>query len=296
MILEHINSKHRGKFLITIHEPAFDWDQSSKDHLIHIIWNNSEGQVELELDGALLQMPPKSMITTTYYHKLRVIRGLSDLIIFSFNREFYCIYDHDDEVSCNGIIFFGAQRQTLIRLDSRHEKKLSLLLQVFRDEFEYRDSIQGEMLVMLLKRLIIICTRLTRDELGYEEMQNDQMDIVRQFHFLVDKNFREVKSVKAYADLLHRSPKTLSNIFSKLGDKTPLQIIHERTVLEARRLLTFSDKNINEITDELGFEESATFFKLFKKYMNESPQSFRETYQANRLGKMDISSGTFSVT
>ncbi|MCG8307800.1 MAG: AraC family transcriptional regulator [Cytophagales bacterium] len=276
MVFENSNMNLGGKLILTVNEPCIDWEQSNQDHLIHIIWNHSNADVEIDIDGISIVLPPQCLITTTYYHHVFVPGNQERLIVFSFNRAYYCVYDHDHEVSCNGIIFFGAQKLVVIKLDASFKRKLELLLQVFIDEFEYEDNVQGEMLLMLLKRLIIICTRLAKAAGGLDDLILENVEIIRQFNFLVDMHYKEKKSVKEYADLLFKSPKTLANIFAKSGSKTPLQIIHERIILEARRLLTYTDKNINEIAYELGYKDTATFSKLFKKRMLETPQSFRE--------------------
>ena len=54
---------------------------------------------------------------------------------------------------------------------------------------------------------------------------------------LVDEHFRTRKRVQDYAELLHRSPKTLSNLFAACGHASPLSVIHDRVNAEARRLL-----------------------------------------------------------
>ena len=288
MILRHYNKQLDGEFCLSLHEPAFDWEEARRNKLIHILWNHSDQEVLLEIDGYRYPLPPESIITTTFYHEVSILEHARSLVIFSFNREYYCIHDHDKEVSCYGIIFSSTQEQLVMSLNEEFQRKLRLLLEVFIDEFQYKDTIQGEMLLMLLKRLIIICTRLAKDQNGLNKKQTEEVDVVRRFNFLVDKHFRTVKTVKEYADLMYKSPKTLSNIFSKTGDRTPLQIIHERIVLEARRLLSYTDKNINEIAFDLGFEEAATFFKMFKKHMKESPQSYR-----NKLKKGD--QGTIAI-
>ena len=288
MILKHANSNLDGQFILTINEPEFNWKESNRYNLIHILWNHSNQYVILELDGYPVTLPPEGVLTSTFYHRVSINKNAELLIIFSFNRQYYCIYDHDTEVSCNGIIFFGAQQQAISSLNKDYRRKMKLLLEVFVYEFRQKDNIQGEMLVVLLKRLIIICTRLAKNEIGLNKTHNDQVEIIRQFNFLVDMNFKKIKTVKQYADLLHKSPKTLSNVFSKIGDLTPLQIIHERIVLEARRLLTYTDKNINEIAYALGFEEPATFFKLFKKHLNESPLSFRNSRTKGNKGSIAI--------
>jgi len=88
-------------------------------------------------------------------------------------------------------------------------------------------------------------------------------------------HFKEKRQVNDYAELLFKSPKTLSNLFAKYNQKTPLQIIHERVVLEAKRLLLYTDKTAKEIAYDLGFEEIASFHKLFKKVTGYTPQKFK---------------------
>ena len=64
---------------------------------------------------------------------------------------------------------------------------------------------------------------------------------------------------------------------SKYNYKTPLKVISERINLEAQRLLQFSDKNMNEITEELGFSEASHFSKFFKRQIGVSPNAFRKS-------------------
>ena len=96
---------------------------------------------------------------------------------------------------------------------------------------------------------------------------------------MVEKYFREKHQVKDYADLLFRSPKTLSNLFHKYGKKTPLSIIHERIILEAKRLLLYSDKATEEIAFDLGYKDSGHFSKFFKKQEGVSPSLFKKNKQ-----------------
>ena len=57
---------------------------------------------------------------------------------------------------------------------------------------------------------------------------------------------------------------------------TPLQFIQNRIMLEARRLLTYSEKAVSEIGYELGFSDIQVFSRFFKKNEGCSPQKFRE--------------------
>lgn len=83
---------------------------------------------------------------------------------------------------------------------------------------------------------IITCTRIAREKCGVTPEQEKAFDIVRRFYILVDQHFREKKQVQDYADLLFRSPKTLSNLFASCGVPSPLRIIHERIESEAKKI------------------------------------------------------------
>lgn len=265
-----------GSYLAVSNDLARDYEFLPKDKkLIHIYWNRNEQETCLYMDNIPFILKPQQITTSTFFHQINFPKDQAPITSFSFNREFYCIRDHDHEVSCNGIIFFGTQENIIVSLDNKEEAKFELLFQVFQDEFETRDDIQGEMLQMLLKRFIIKTTRLARKQHIPEELEDTQIDTLRKFNVLVDLHFRSKKQVADYAEMLNKSPKTLSNLFAKYNNKSPLQLIHERTVLEAKRLLLYTDKSAKEIAFELGFNEVASFHKLFKKITSQTPMQFK---------------------
>lgn len=269
--LEFFDLKSNARFYLK-HDFSDDYS-SKKDDLIHILWNQSNEDVDILLDHKKISLRKNEVISLTFLHHFKIINGL--LTSYSFNREFYCIKDHDQEVSCNGIIFFGTQEAPIIKLDDSEVRKFNALHQVFLDEFGTKDNIQGEMLRMLLKRLIIKITRLVKKEAIPTEFNDNQIELIRKFNFLVDMHYKEMKSVSEYADMLYRSPKTLSNLFSKYNQKSPSKIIQDRIVLEAKRLLQYTDLSISEIAYELGYREIQPFNKVFKKNYGKSPSEYR---------------------
>ncbi|MGB0523821.1 MAG: helix-turn-helix domain-containing protein, partial [Flammeovirgaceae bacterium] len=215
---------------------------STHKGMINVLWNRNSEPVQLYIDDLTIQLETNQLVTTTYFQKVTFAKNSLPLTAFLFNRAFYCIVDHDSEVSCNGILFFGTQDIPIVSIPKNQQRKFDLLLEVLIEEFKTKDTIQGDMLQMLLKRLIIICTRLAKEQLIVKTLSDTQIDIVRQFNVLVDVHFRTKRKVKDYAELLYKSPKTLSNLFSTYNQKSPQQIIQERIVLEAKRLILFTDK------------------------------------------------------
>ncbi|WP_425234980.1 helix-turn-helix domain-containing protein [Ulvibacterium sp.] len=244
---------------------------------INVLWNMNENPVTVEVDGIAFELLPNQLMTTTYLQHVSYEKAEIPITAFLFNREFYCIRDHDKEVSCNGILFFGTQDIPIISIPDDQKPKFNLLYQVFVEEFSTPDNIQGDMLQMLLKRLIIICTRLAKEQHIVKKLDNEQIDVVRKFNVLVDTHYKTKRKVSDYADMLYKSPKTLSNLFAIYNQKSPQQIILDRLALEAKRLINFTDKQNQEIAYELGFNDPAHFSRFFKKMIGQSPTKYRET-------------------
>ncbi len=130
---------------------------------------------------------------------------------------------------------------------------------------------------MALAKLIIVTTRIAKKKyIKTEGVSDEKFTVVRNFNLLVEMHFRKEHSVTFYADKLNKSPKTLSNTFSAYVNKTPLQLINERIINEAKRLLYFTDKSIKEIANELGFEEPNHFSKFYKNHTSRSPSDEKE--------------------
>lgn len=243
---------------------------------INILWNRNSNPVTFRIDDMEVKLLPDQLVTTTYLQHVHYDNGQGPLTAFLFNREFYCISDHDSEISCNGILFFGTQDLPVVTIPKNQLRKFNTLYEVFEDEFSTPDKIQGDMLQMLLKRLIIICTRLAKEQHIVKKLDNEQIDIIRKFNVLVDVHYKTKRKVSDYAEMLFKSPKTLSNLFAIYNQKSPQQVILERISLEAKRLMNFTDKQNQEIAYELGFNDAAHFSRFFKKMTSYSPTQYRE--------------------
>lgn len=241
----------------------------------HIFWNLSKEEIEFFCDDKIIRMPKSTFCTITALNYLRLKKDQPPLSCISFNREFYCIRDHDHEVSCNGILFYGAQSFSVLSFSEAEGNSFRNIIDLFHKEFLVNDPVQEEMLVSLLKILIIHLTRIGRNKIKKINGTYKDIEVIRQFNLLVELNFKKNRLVSDYAFLLGIQPKKLSEILKSANLNSPLVIIHNRIILEAKRLLLFSLKPIKEISDELGFDDISQFTKLFKKYVKESPSQFR---------------------
>ena len=118
-----------------------------RDHefsLLTIAWNVGPAQ-KVFIDEVEHEFPSQTVLPLMVSDSFR-FETPKDIIAWQFNKDFYCVIDHDQEISCVGFIFYGNEKNMFIELDEKHQSKLHLMTQVFEDEFDEKD-IQGEMML-----------------------------------------------------------------------------------------------------------------------------------------------------
>ncbi len=100
---------------------------------------------------------------------------------------------------------------------------------------------------------------------------------IRRLESLIDKHFRELKLPRDYADRMNVTPKHLNDICKRALNKTISDLIHERLVLEAKRMLVYTDMTIKQVALNLEFNDRSYFIRFFKKRMGITPERFRRS-------------------
>src|ERR1700681_2534758 len=98
-----------------------------------VAWNAGEEQ-KIKIDGIYYPFP-SACIVPLMASQFSSFERPADIVLWQFNRDFYCIIDHDKEVSCAGFLFYGLTQALFIRLDPAVVCKITLLKDVFVDEF-----------------------------------------------------------------------------------------------------------------------------------------------------------------
>ena len=95
----------------------------------------------------------------------------------------------------------------------------------------------------------------------------------------IERFYKTEKSAKFYADQLSITPKHLNRITKTTLNKTTTDLITERVLLEAKRLIVHSVNPLSSIGQSLGYEDYAYFSRVFKLKTNKTPLEFRKEYQ-----------------
>jgi AraC-like DNA-binding protein len=99
---------------------------------------------------------------------------------------------------------------------------------------------------------------------------------IRQYSKMVNKEFKDQHSVSYYADSLNITSGHLNDLCKLHLGVSAKQYIQSRILLEAKRLLLYTDLQIDEIASRLSFEDSSYFIRTFKQSTGFTPLSFRQ--------------------
>jgi AraC family transcriptional activator of pobA len=127
-------------------------------------------------------------------------------------------------------------------------------------------------LQVLLGNLLRLTSRLPNPA---DPVVGQRRKLMARFGELVERRFRDNLAVTDFARALHVSESRLRSVCLAAAGQPPIQLIHARILLEAKRQLHYTSNPITEIAYALGFEDPAYFTRFFTRLAGESPRAFR---------------------
>ncbi len=100
--------------------------------------------------------------------------------------------------------------------------------------------------------------------------------VMHNFKNLVERNYSRIRLPRDYAAMLYVTPNYLNALCKDVVGKSAGEIIRDRLLLEAKRMLAATNISVSEIAWQLHFKDNSYFTKFFKKYESVTPEQFRE--------------------
>lgn len=141
-------------------------------------------------------------------------------------------------------------------------------------EYQQPSEWQQRMLSAYLTVLLTYLSRLYTEQYKESDTSVDKL-LLKKFQAKINECFRELHEVGDYASLLHISAGYLSEVVKIQSGKPAIKHIHERQVMEARRLLFHTNSSLKEIAYDLGFSDASYFNRFFKRETGVTPAGYR---------------------
>lgn len=233
-----------------------------------------DGKGTFALDGEIKELQ-RGTVIVTLPNQVRQwkINGNVKGFAFFFEGEFLNTH-FKDEHFLNRFSIFDYDRPK-IGFDVKEEylQKLLWTFDEVEKEFQELEGDSSHIFRSLLYYVLSQIDRYYRKEFG--QQKGEASLHVYRFKKLLDKNIHTWQTVQDYVNAMHISKDHLNSLVKKYFKATPLQIIHHRMELIAKREIQYSDKTISEIAYELNFSDVSNFNRFFKKRTGLTPKAFK---------------------
>ncbi|GAB2572443.1 helix-turn-helix transcriptional regulator [Gracilibacillus alcaliphilus] len=165
----------------------------------------------------------------------------------------------------------------------RQERFLHLTVRdvrFFRQRFEslyYESNGEKSYKHTICNGILIEIIGVIARELSLMTLSPMKLKYAQDIQTYIMKNYREPINIRTLAKLINKSINYTISIFKEIYGVTPIQYVHQLRIAEASYLLLHTDMAIINISEFLGYYDSAYFSKTFKKIMDCTPKQYRIT-------------------
>ena len=194
--------------------------------------------------------------------------------VIAFSKEFVYLNSSDKSI-LNDFPAFNKTAAPVLKLDASAVAEMESLVNTMAAEHTGTNPFREKILGSYISILLLKCRALLVSGSG-KAIDSSAQQLLLGFNDLLDEHFIRLHKVSDYADLLRVSPNHLSETIKKSSGKTAGDLIRDRLVLEAKRLLLHSAATAKEIAYHLNFNDPSYFSRFLKTNTGLSPEEFRK--------------------
>jgi len=265
-------SKHLKKNKAIVHKPH------KHNFFLCVLFTSGSGKHEIDFNtyaiktGSVFFLKPGQTHYWTFNSK-------PEGFIFFHSQDFYEFYFSNKKVN-HFPFYYSYKNPPHIILKP---EVLPIILPKFKElynEYSQKNEYVKEKIISLINLLYIDLTRLYINSTPSEiVITSSYLQTLRLLEQHIESYYKEKKSAAFYANTLNITAKHLNRITKTTLNKTTTELITERILLEAKRLIVHSNNSLSNIAELLGYEDYSYFSKIFKKNTKITPIQFKKKYQ-----------------
>ncbi len=248
-----------------------------------IVFKGSGGIHEIDFNTYKIKKNTIHCVSPEQVHLLKRNKGVTGFVI-SFKSDFFLAINSNSQFLESIPYINNSYINPVIELCNKEIVK-NIFEKLSEIEIEYHSNHEDRLIVInsYLTSFLLILKRIYSAENADSKLPLMKGEIAVKFKNLIEINFRTIKSASEYSDKLNITTGHLNDISKKEYGKTASDLIFDRVILEAKRLLYYSPMSIKEIAGILNYEDASYFSRFFKTHTKSSPEEFRnqirEKYQ-----------------
>lgn len=260
------------------------------DHFfqIHFI---ATGHLQLKLDGVDFSASGPVVFFTppSVPHAFRIDAKAAGHVLTLHQSIVRQIFDSDPSLALTSLAHAQLDMPFCLPLEDRQDaRNLSRLFGLLRREVETHRLGEASAIAALSCLILVALFRLSHAPAEAAAPRQHDLRAFRKFNDLVEQNFARHWTIPDYVAALNMTETRLHDLCRRIAGKSPKRFAHERLLLEARRLLTFSQLPVHEVAAALGFADAGYFCRFFKRETGVTPSAFRTPLgEEERRGTLD---------
>ncbi len=199
--------------------------------------------------------------------------------IFFHSQDFYEFYFANKKVT-HFPFYYSYKNPPHLQLNNKNLTTIQSRFKELYSEYSQKEKDIKDKIISLIDIIYIDLTRIyTNNTPNDIVITSSYLHILRQLENAIDLFYKENKSAAFYANTLNITSKHLNRVTKTTINKTTTELITERVLLEAKRLIVHTNNTLSNIAELLGYEDYAYFSKVFKKNTEITPIQFKKKYQ-----------------
>jgi AraC-like DNA-binding protein len=235
---------------------------------------SGSGHHSIDFDPCPIVPRTLYFISTGQVHFWQIEQPLSGYVIL-FTEEFLPGSAYEPVTPRTFSYFHRPEYSPMLTLPAEHARPFDELCQHMLQEFQGRAFGRLSVLQAQLRILLVLAERHYLDHNGLGSPSVADL-LVKNYLGLIDLHFRELHHVSDYAARLGVTPGHLTDMTRETTGLSAGKFIHRRIILEAQRLLAWSEDNVSEIALALNFDDPAYFSRFFRRECGMTPSRFRD--------------------
>lgn len=241
----------------------------------HLLWlSEAEGVHLLDFERFEVRANSVFFINPGQLHSWKSMTKPKGYVI-NFSSEFFLqMFPSTGDMTKYPFFNIASEAPVLYLAQSQHDQLLPLLRMMEREALGHAVS----RLDVLKSYLLVLLIELRRlyPESNSQSASAHNYSLTKQYKLLIEDHYLQMVSVRDYAAKLHVTERQLNEALKRTQGKTAGQLLQERLVLEAKRLLSNTDSSIKQTALQLNFDDIAYFCRFFKKHALLTPSEFKK--------------------